>query len=133
MTDVHYLVFSAALAWLMIMTASTLANREWTMAGMKIGFSNRDAPLTPSPIAGRADRAAKNMLENMVVFVALFVAARARGASSDAIATGAAIFFFARFAYWIVYLIGIPYLRTLVWSVSLLGFVLLGRAALMGP
>ena len=129
MTDVRYLLLATALAWLMIMTASTLKNREWTLAGLRIGFGNRDGDAATSPVAGRADRAAKNMLENLVVFVALFAAARFRGASASELLLGSAVFFWARLAYWFVYLIGIPYLRTAIWAIALVGMGLVARAA----
>ncbi len=126
MTDVHYVLASAGLAWLMIMTSSSLRLKEWTLAGMRLGFSNRESVPEPTPIAGRADRAAKNMLENMVLFIAVFAAARAAGKSDT---TGPAVFFFARLAYWLVYLAGIPYLRTALWLAGVVGILLLGAAA----
>lgn len=118
MTDVHYLLLSAALAWLMIMTAAELHTPTWTRAGAKLAFGNREALPPPSPVAARAALASKNMLENLVLFVALFVAARAVG--TDAM-PGAAIFFFARLAYFFVYLAGIIYVRSAIWGVSLVG------------
>lgn len=127
MTDVHYLLASTALTWLMLLAAPTIRNREWTPEGLRIGFGNRDALPEPTPLAARADRAAKNMLENMVLFVAAFAAARATGKSE---VTGAAIFFFARLGYWFVYLAGIPYLRTALWAVGLVGIGLVGKSAL---
>ena len=127
MTDIHYVLASTVLTWVMLFAAPAIRNREWTMEGMKLGFGNRDKLPEPSPMAARADRAAKNMLENMVLFVAAFAAMRAAGKSD---ATGPAIFFFARVAYWIVYLIGIPYLRTLLWVVSIAGIGMMGLAAI---
>jgi uncharacterized MAPEG superfamily protein len=127
MTDVHYLLLSAALTWVMIMVAAELHTPTWTRAGAKLAFGNRKALPAASPLAARADRAAKNMLENMVLFVAVLVAARAAG--SDA-TTGASIFFFSRLAYFFAYLAGIVYLRSLLWGASLVGLLWIGLAAL---
>ncbi len=127
MTDIHYLLASTVLTFLMVLTAPTLRNREWTTAGMVIGFGNRDVLPEQTPLAGRADRAAKNMIENMVLFLGAFVACHAAGKSQT---TGAAIFFFARLAYWFIYLIGIPYVRTLLWAVGLFGIGWIGMTAL---
>jgi uncharacterized MAPEG superfamily protein len=124
--DVHYVLASAGLTWLMIMTSASLRLKEWTPAGVKLGFGNRENVPEPTPVAARADRAAKNMLENMVLFVAVFAAARAAGKSE---VTGAAIFFFARLGYWLVYLAGIPYVRTLLWLVALGGVAMIALAA----
>lgn len=127
MTDTHYVLASTVLTWLMLLAAPTIRNREWTREGLRVGFGNRDALPEPTPLSGRADRAAKNMLENMVLFLGAFVAAHAAGKSE---VTGAAIFFFARLAYWLVYLAGIPYVRTLLWAAGLVGVAMVGLRAL---
>jgi uncharacterized MAPEG superfamily protein len=72
MTDVHYLLLSTGLTWLMIMAAAELRTPTWTRAGARLAFGNRALLPDASPLAARADRAAKNMIENMVLFVALF-------------------------------------------------------------
>ncbi|MFV8756698.1 MAPEG family protein [Nannocystaceae bacterium ST9] len=120
MTDVHYLLLSAALTWIMIMSAAELRTPTWTRAGAKLAFGNREQLPEASPLAARADRAAKNMIENLVVFVAVFVAARAEGTDAT---LGSAIFFFARLAYFVTYLAGIVYVRSLFWAVALVGIL----------
>jgi uncharacterized MAPEG superfamily protein len=116
MTDLHYLALSAALAWLMLITASLLRSRSWTPAGARLAFGNRDDLPEPSPLAGRADRAARNMLEGLLLFTALLAAVRLGG--KPAPASAAALFFWARVLYFGVYLAGIPYVRTAVWIAS---------------
>ncbi len=111
----------------MIMTAAELHTPTWTRRGAKLAFGNRDELPPRSALASRADRAARNMVENLVLFVAVFVAARAAGAEPT---PGAAIFFFARLAYFVVYLAGIPYLRSLLWAVSLGGIAWMALSAL---
>jgi uncharacterized MAPEG superfamily protein len=124
MTDLHYLALSALLAWFQLIAASLLRSRSWTPAGAQIAFGNRDDVPEPSPLAGRADRAARNMLEGLLLFTALVAAVRLGGKPAPASAT--ALFFWARAAYFAVYLAGIPYLRTVVW---LAGIVALGQIA----
>jgi uncharacterized MAPEG superfamily protein len=128
-TDLRMLVYSTVLTWVMLFTASTLRSRSWTPSGMKIGFGNRDDVPEPTPLAARADRAAKNMLENLVLFVAAIVAARFSVADPEDLALGSQLFFHARVAYFAVYLAGIPYLRTLVWAVGVTGITLVLAAA----
>lgn len=130
MTDVHYLLASVALTWIMLMSASLARARAWTPSGLKIALGNRDEPLDPPAWVARADRAAKNMLENLVLFAAVFVAAKSAGGDAAEIGRGAAIFFWARVVYWAIYVAGIPYLRTAIWSVGVLGIGLVGLAAL---
>lgn len=130
LTDIQALVFSALLTWIMLLTASLLRLRGWTLAGMITGLGNRDAVPQPSLLAARADRAAKNMLEGFLLFVGVVVAARYAGAPSDQLALGSTLFFWARVAYFVVYLAGVAYLRTAVWAVGVVGLFTIGRAAL---
>jgi uncharacterized MAPEG superfamily protein len=127
--DLQYLEYAALLTWVMLMMASLLRARLWTPKGMWLGVGNRDDMPEPSPIAGRADRAAKNMLENLVLFAVVVVIARLAGVERARIAPGAAIFFWARVVYFLVYLAGIPLLRTLVWAVSLAGLAMIMLAS----
>lgn len=130
LTDVQALIFSALLTWVMLLTASFLRNRGWTPVGMKIGLGNRDAVPEPTPLAARADRAARNMLESMPLFICVVVAARYAGAPADQLTLGATLFFWARLAYFGVYLAGIAYLRTAVWAVAVVGLFIIAWAAL---
>ena len=127
-TDARLLIYSVVLTWLMLVAAALL--RTGAASGFRAAFGNRDGLSEPSPLAGRADRAAKNMLENMVLFVALLVAAHIGDAGQDRIDLGARIFFYARVAYVPVYLAGITHLRTAVWIVSLVGLGIIAAAAL---
>jgi len=127
MTDIHYLIFSAVLTWIMVMTAAELHTPTWTRAGAKLAFGNRESLPERSPVAARADRAAHNMVDNLVLFIAVVVAAQAAGAHAT---TGAAIFFFARLAYFGLYLAGAVYVRSLAWGISLVGLGWIAVAAL---
>lgn len=75
--------------------------------------------------AGRAQRAHRNMLESLVLFAALVLVANAAGVSNAATVLGAQLFFWARVAYAAVYLVGVPWLRTAVWGVSVAGLVII--------
>jgi uncharacterized MAPEG superfamily protein len=123
-TDLRMLIYATVLTWIMLFTASVLRTHSWTPSGMKVGFGNRDDVPEPTPLAARADRAAKNMLENLVLFVAAMVAVRLSGADPQRVSLGAQLFFYARVVYFGVYLAGIAYLRTLVWAISLIGIAM---------
>jgi uncharacterized MAPEG superfamily protein len=73
--------------------------------------------------AGRAQRAHRNMLENLVLFAALVLVAQIASKDNAATALGAQLFVWARVVYVPVYLIGIPWVRTGVWGVSVVGLV----------
>lgn len=127
--DSTVLVSAAVLTWVMLLTASVLRTKSWTPQGLALGFGNRDALPPPTPLAGRADRAAKNTLENLVLFVAVLVAARFVDAPAVPVALGANVFLFARLAYFPLYLAGIRYLRTLAWGIGVVGLGLIAAAA----
>jgi uncharacterized MAPEG superfamily protein len=110
---------SIALTWVMLLVASLVRARAWSAAGMKIAFGNRDDLPEPSPFAGRADRAARNMLENLVLFVGVLVAAAAASVPSNEIEGACALFVASRLLYAPIYWAGIRYLRTAVWLVSI--------------
>ena len=65
------------------------------------------------------------MLESLVLFAALVLMAVVSGKTNATTLLGAQLFFWARLVYAVVYLAGIPWLRTLVWLVSLAGLVII--------
>ena len=75
--------------------------------------------------AARAVRAHRNMLESLVLFAVLVLVAQAMETTNEMTVLGAQLFFWGRVAYAGVYLVGIPWLRTGVWGVSLAGLVLI--------
>jgi len=120
-TEVRLLAYTAILTWLMIVSASVIR----TGGDVALAFGNRDDLPPPTPLAGRAERAARNMSENLVLFIAVTVAALGAHAHHDRVVLGARIFFWARVAYFPVYLAGITHLRTALWAVSLVGLGLM--------
>lgn len=120
--ELQLLVWSVALAFVQVFV-SVIGASLWLDLDTLVG--NRDyVPEIPG-WAGRAKRAATNMLENLVLFAPLVLVAHVAGRTNATTALGAEIFFFARLVYAFVYAIGIPYLRTLVWLVSVIGLVLI--------
>jgi uncharacterized MAPEG superfamily protein len=74
---------------------------------------------------GRAARAHRNMLENLVLFAALVLVAVAAGRTNAMTLLGAQIFLYARLAYAAIYIIGMPWIRTGVWAVSVVGLAMI--------
>jgi uncharacterized MAPEG superfamily protein len=75
--------------------------------------------------AGRAARAHRNMLENLVLFAALVLVAVAAGRTNATTLLGAEIFVWARLVYAAVYILGLPWIRTGVWFVSVVGLAMI--------
>src|SRR5262245_35726021 len=108
------LACSVILTFIMVSTGSYFRNQAWNLEGMRRAMGNRDNLPPPMPISGRADRAAMNMLENMVMFIALAAALHFSSRDSVQAQLGANIFFWARVAYFPVYLAGIGPLRSVI-------------------
>ena len=123
-------VYLAAITWLLLLAASLIRANGWTPAGMKVAMGNRDNLPEATPFAGRADRTARNTLENFVLFAALALVAHVSGVQSPRVLLGAEIFFWSRLLFIAVYYIGIPYLRTIVWTVGFAGLAMMASALL---
>ena len=110
-----------AINWALIVAASLIKAKAWKPEGMLAAMGNRDKPADCTGFPARTDRAAKNMLENMVLFSALVLVASVGGAAGPTVELGARIFFWARIVYIPVYMIGIPVARTAVYAISIIG------------
>jgi uncharacterized MAPEG superfamily protein len=117
----YFVAYAVILTWVTILVASVVRTKGWTPAGLMLSFGNRDNLPAATPLAGRTERAARNTVDNLLLFAALALAAHAVGADGSQVETGAQVFFWARLVYVPVYMIGIPYLRTAVWAVSIVG------------
>ena len=118
------LLYSALLAWIMILTSSLLR----TGGSLALMFGNRADMPAESAAAGRAERAAKNMIENLVLFTAVWAATKGAGATGWKVTRGAQMFFVARLVYWPLYLGGVKVARTAVWAVAVAGMGLMVAA-----
>lgn len=119
--ELQMLVWSAALA-LVQMVVSVIAAQG--QVGLPILAGNREGMPALTGLALRAQRAHLNMLESLVVFAVVVLVANAAGLANDRTALGAQLFFYGRLAFALVYLAGIPWLRTAVWGVSIAGILL---------
>ena len=75
--------------------------------------------------AGRAMRAHRNMLENLILFAIVVLVAKAIGVSHGMTVLGAEVFVAGRAAHAVLYIIGVPWLRTAAFAVSLVGLALI--------
>ena len=93
--------------------------------GLMAAIGNREnLPELPG-WAGRAVRANRNMAENLTLFAAAVLIAAVIGKSNSMTILGAQLFFWGRIAYAVCYLGGLKWLRTLSWTVSIAGILLI--------
>jgi uncharacterized MAPEG superfamily protein len=120
--ELSYLVWSAALTVVLALIAVSGATLE---VGLPRLAGNREKMPEMSSWAGRAARAHGNLLENLILFAVLVFAARFANVSNAMTLLGAQLFFWGRLAHAIIYIIGIPWLRTAAWLVSVIGLLLI--------
>jgi uncharacterized MAPEG superfamily protein len=119
--ELRILCWSIFLGLVYVFTAVGLATWQ---RGLKWNTGNRDGDTKPlTGVAARAVRANSNFLETFPFFATAVLGVVVASRATAHTALGAEIYFWARCAYLPVYLAGIPYLRTLVWVVSLWGML----------
>jgi uncharacterized MAPEG superfamily protein len=82
-----------------------------------------DTRMVRSVIAGRADRAFRNLLETFPIFAALALALVITGRNGGLGAPGAQAWIVMRILYVPLYLIQIPFARSVVWFASIFALV----------
>jgi uncharacterized MAPEG superfamily protein len=96
---------------------------------MKVGLpmlaGNREKFPEVGGWIGRSMRLHRNMIEAMIIFTALVVVAHLAHKTNATTALGAQVFFFARVAHGVIYIAGIPWLRTGAWAVSVVGMLMI--------
>lgn len=118
--ELKLLVWSAALALMQMIIAVVAAIMQ---VGLVPLMGNRDNLPALEGWSDRARRAQLNMLESLPIFAVLVLVAQVAGKTNAVTALGAQLFFWSRLAYVPVYVIGIPWLRTVLWGVSLVGLL----------
>lgn len=120
--ELQYLVWTVALALVQMLISVLTAIGK---VGMPPLLANREGLQLPEGLAGRARRAHFNMLESLAPFGLLVVVAVLAHRTNGVTSLAVQLFFWARVGYAVVYLVGVPYLRTLIWGVGLIGIVML--------
>ena len=94
------------------------------------GTAGFDQPSeTPSKWAARAYRAHRNAIESLAIVGILVLTAHAAGVEDPKVLLGVQIYFF-RLAYYVVYVLGGPIIRPLVYFVAWGGMALIAYALL---
>jgi uncharacterized MAPEG superfamily protein len=120
--ELMYLLWSVALTVVLVVVATLGATQQ---VGLPKLAGNRDNMPELQGWAGRAERAHRNMLESLVLFAILVLAARALNVSNDLTVLGAQLFFWGRVAHAGLYIAGITWVRTAAWAVSVVGLLLI--------
>lgn len=126
--ELYLLGWTLVLAIVQILLPAMLRNQE---TGIEYNAGPRDEPGPPmGRITARLTRAQKNLFETLPLFVGAVLIAHVGGQEGALTAWGAWLYLLARVAYVPLYAMGIPWVRSLVWAVSLLGLILVLLAVL---
>ncbi len=122
-TELFYLALTLILALIQIFLPA--AGRV-ARFGLAWNAGARDEPKGPAgPVTGRLERAQANLFETLPLFIGAVLIAHVADANSAWTVWGAGLYFWARVAYVPLYALGVPYVRSLAWLVSLIGLVLI--------
>lgn len=114
------LAFTLILALVQILWTAAVRTGE---LGLKWNAGARDGE-TPPPgkLAGRLMRAQANLFETLPIFIAAVLMAHITGKDGQMLTfVGTHLYFFGRVFYLPLYALGIPFIRSLAWVVSLVG------------
>jgi uncharacterized MAPEG superfamily protein len=121
--------------WIVLVLAlffvqSTLTPFVQWRSNIRAALGPRDNPPPISLMGARLDRAFRNMIEAMLIFIPLALLVEIQGEADDLAEAGAATFFLARMLYVPAYASGVLGVRSAIWVVGHAGLVLLAVAVL---
>lgn len=120
-TELTLLGWTLVLALVQIFLCAGM--RTWE-TGVGYNMSARDDAAPPMrPITARLQRAQANLFETLPLFAAAVLIAHVAGRTGAETVLGCQLFLAARVLYVPLYAFGVPYLRTVVWAVSLWGLL----------
>ena len=128
--ELTILALGAVLLFIHIFVATRFKTAQY---GRKWNISARDEALPePNPVAGRLMRAQANFQETFPIAIVALLGVVIAGKTSQWTALGGWIWLGARVIYLPLYWAGIPVVRTIVWTVALIGLAMVIWPLLFG-
>lgn len=129
-TEICVLAWSCLLAFVHIFAAAQFRTRQY---GAKWNMGPRDEPVPPpEPVVGRLTRAQANFFETFPIAIAAILAVTIANRTSQWTELGAILWLGARIVYLPLYGLGIPVFRSLVFTISIVGLVMILWPLLFG-
>jgi uncharacterized MAPEG superfamily protein len=129
--ELRILAWGCVLALVHIFAAVRAKTRQY---GSQWNMGARDETLpSPTPLVGRLARAQANFFETFPIVAAAILIDIAAGLLGQGTAIGAMLWLGARIVYLPLYAFGVPVVRTIAFSVSIAGILLLLWPALSAP
>jgi len=128
--ELKILALGALLLFVHIFTATRFKTAQW---GRKWNVGARDEVLdAPNPVTGRTMRAQANFLETFPIAIIALIGVVVAQRTSQWTALGGWIWLGARVVYLPLYAVGVPVIRTVVWTISMVGLAMVLWPLLFG-
>ncbi len=113
-------MLALATVWLfvLIVVMATLSRSQRSIPEL---LGPRDGLSEPEGLFARAKRTVDNHREGLLLFAPFALIVVTQGASTEWTVMGAQLFFYSRVVHALTYMVGVPYVRTLVWAVGIVG------------
>jgi uncharacterized MAPEG superfamily protein len=126
--EIQMLCWSAVLGLIQLVIATALSVKD---QGMPYSLGPRDMPgPAVTMLTGRFKRAFQNFRETFVYFAVAVLVVTILNKTNSTTALGAEIFFWARLIYVPIYAAGVAFVRTVAWTASVVGIVMVLVGAL---
>jgi uncharacterized MAPEG superfamily protein len=128
--EIKILAWGAVLLVVYILAATQAKNGQY---GLKWNIGARDeTQAAPNPVTGRLIRAQQNFLETFPVAIVALLGVVLANRTNSSTALGGWIWLGARIVYLPLYAAGVPVVRTIVWTISIVGLVMVISPLLFG-
>jgi uncharacterized MAPEG superfamily protein len=128
--ELTILALGAVLLFIHVFVATRFKTAQY---GRKWNVSARDESLPePNPVTGRLMRAQANFEETFPIAIVALLGVVVAGRTSQWTAIGGWIWLTARLVYLPLYWAGVPVVRTIVWTVGLIGLAMVIKPLLVG-
>ena len=128
--ELHIAAWGALLLFVHIFVAIRFKTQQY---GRKWNVGARDQALAaPNPMTGRTIRAQANFQETFPIAIVALLGVVLAGKTSQWTALGGWIWLGARIVYLPLYWAGIPVIRTIVWTIGIIGLAIVIQPLLIG-
>src|SRR3954470_5778724 len=128
--EIRIAALGAVLLFIHVFAATRFKTAQY---GRKWNVGARDEALpTPSPVTGRTMRAQANFQETFPIAIIALLGVVIAGRTSPTTAIGGWIWLGARIVYLPLYFVGVPVVRTIVWTISMIGIAVVLWPLLVG-
>jgi uncharacterized MAPEG superfamily protein len=124
------IVVLAATGALLLTLTLIQGTRNVLVLGLPTAAGNQHDIAPWSGANDRLNRAIRNLIEALAIYAPIAVTVQMLGQTNDISALGAEIFLIARVVHALVYVLGIPWVRTLAWFAGVGGIVLVASPLL---